>query len=214
MQLQSFVFTGQGIADGTYRIVLQAVGANGRQVAARVPVVVSRTLSAFAAARTVFSPNGDGRADRIDFAFALAAPAQVRLRVLRAGKWVATPFAAALQPGPQRLSWDGSKRVGRSLDGAYEAELTVTDAVGAVAQRVPFALDTRPPVLHLLSLRPVTLELSEPAEVVLNVNGVRRVVKRTRAGRFAVGFRFRPRVVRATAWDAAGNRSRPLRYPR
>ena len=211
---QSFVFTGQGIADGTYRIVLQAVGANGRQVAARVPVVVSRTLSAFAAARTVFSPNGDGRADRIDFAFALAAPAQVRLRVLRAGKWVATPFAAALQPGPQRLSWDGSKRVGRSLDGAYEAELTVTDAVGAVSQRVPFALDTRPPVLRLLSLRPVTLELSEPAEVVLNVNGVRRVVKRTRAGRFAVGFRFRPRVVRATAWDAAGNRSRPLRYPR
>jgi hypothetical protein len=54
------------------------------------------------------------------------------------------------------------------------------------------------------------LELSEPAEVVLRVNGARRVVKRTKPGRFAVGFRFRPRVVRAVAWDTAGNRSRPV----
>jgi hypothetical protein len=210
---QSFVFTGEGIADGNYRIVLAAVGATGRQVSARISVLVSRTLSAFAASRKVFSPNADGRADRIDFGFALAAPAQVRLRVLRAGKWVATPFDGPLAPGPQKLTWDGAKRVGKALNGDYEAEITVTDAVGSVSQRVPFALDTRAPVLRLVSLRPLVLDVSEPAEVVLTVNGARRVVKRTKPGRFAVGLPFRARVVRGTAWDAGGNRSRPLRHP-
>jgi hypothetical protein len=207
---QSFVFTGEGIADGSYRIVLHAAGANGRSVVGRVSVLVNRTLSAFAAARKVFSPNADGRADRLDLTFSLAAPAQVKLRVLRAGKWVATPFAGPLAPGPQKLTWDGSKRVGKALNGPYEAELTVADGVGTVTQRVPFQLDTRAPSLRLVSLRPLVLELSEPAEVVLRVNGARRVVKRTKPGRFAVGFRFRPRVVRAVAWDTAGNRSRPV----
>ena len=209
---QSFVFTGEGIADGSYRIVLAAVGATGRQVTARVSVLVSRTLSAFAASRKVFSPNADGRADRIDFGFALASPAQVRLRVLRGSKWVVTPFDGPLAPGPQKLTWDGAKRVGKALNGDYEAEITVTDAVGSVSQRVPFALDTKAPVLRLRSLRPLVLDVSEPAEVVLRVNGVRRVVKRTKAGRFAVGLPFRARVVRGVAWDPAGNRSRPLRY--
>jgi hypothetical protein len=210
---QSFVFTGEGIADGSYRIVLQAVGTNGRVVSGRVSVLVNRTLSAFAASRKVFSPNGDGRADRLDFTFALATPAQVKLRVLRGGRWVATPFAGPLAPGPQKLTWDGSKRVGNALDGSYEAEISVTDAVGTVSQRVPFALDRKAPALRLVSLRPLVLDLSEPGEVVLRVNGARRVVKRTRPGRFAVGLPFRARVVRGTAWDPAGNRSRPLRYP-
>jgi hypothetical protein len=103
--------------------------------------------------------------------------------------------------------------VGRALQGAYEAEIAVTDIIGTVSQRVPFVLDTTAPALRLLSRRPLRLWLSEPAEVVLRANNVRRVVRRTRAGRFAVGFPFRPRTVRATAWDAAGNRSRPLRFP-
>jgi N-acetylmuramoyl-L-alanine amidase len=210
---QSFVFTGEGIADGNYRIALVAVGTSGRQVSARVSVLVNRTLSAFAAMRKVFSPNADGRADRIDFSFALASPAQVRLRVLRGGKWVATPFTGPLAPGPQKLTWDGAKRVGRALDGGYEAEITVTDVVGSVSQRVPFTLDTRPPVLRLVSLRPLVLDVSEPAAVVLTVNGARRVVKRTKPGRFAVGLPFRARAVRGIAWDPGGNRSRPLRYP-
>jgi hypothetical protein len=210
---QSFVFTGEGIADGNYRIVLLAAGSNGRQVSGRVSLLVNRTLSAFTAARRVFSPNADGRADRLDFTFALASPAQVRLRVLRSGKWVATPFNGPLAPGPQKLTWDGSKRVGKALNGEYEAEITVTDVVGTVSQRVPFALDTKAPTLRLISVRPLVLDVSEPADVVLQVNGARRVVKRAKPGRFAVGLPFRARAVRGIAWDPAGNRSRPLSYP-
>ena len=210
---QSFVFAAEGVPDGNYRIVITVVGADGRRVTASVEILVNRTLSNFRAERAAVSPNGDGRLDTISFTFVLAAPAEVRLRILRRGVWVATPAVQLLEPGAHRLSWDGRKRVGRALQGAYEAELSVVDLVGTVSQRVPFVLDTTAPALRLLSLRPLRLWLSEPAEVVLRVNNVRRVVRRTRAGRFAVGFPFRPRTVRATAWDAAGNRSRPLRFP-
>ena len=209
---QSFVFTAEGIPDGNYRIAFVAVAASGRQVTGRVTLLVNRTLSAFAAARRAFSPNGDGRADRLDFTFGLASPAQIRLRVFRDRKWVATPFNAPLGAGPQKLTWDGSKRVGKAVNGDYEAEITVTDAVGSVSQRVPFALDTRAPTLRLVSLQPLVFDVSEAADVVLTVNRLRRVVTRAKPGRFAVGLRFRPRVVRATAWDAAGNRSRSLHY--
>jgi hypothetical protein len=209
---QSFVFAAEGVPDGNYRITLTAVGADGRRVTASVEILVNRTLSNLTASRAAISPNGDGRLDTIDFTFVLAAPAEVRLRILRRNRWVATPAVQLLDAGAHRLTWDGKKRVGRALQGAYEGELAVTDVIGTVAQRVPFVLDTKAPTLRLLSLRPLRLWLSEPAEVVLRVNGVRRVVRRTRAGRFAVGFPFRPRTVRATAWDAAGNRSRPLRF--
>src|SRR5918999_1393346 len=210
---QSFVFAAEGVPDGNYRIVITAVGADGRRVSGSVEILVNRTLSNFRAERAAVSPNGDGRLDTISFPFVLAAPAEVRLRILRRGVWGATPAVQLLEPGAHRLSWDGRKRVGRALQGAYEAELSVVDLVGTVSQRVPFVLDTTAPALRLLSLRPLRLWLSEPAEGVLRVNNVRRVVRRARAGRFAVGFPFRPRTVRATAWGVAGNRSRPLRFP-
>ena len=69
------------------------------------------------AARLAFSPNADGRADRIAFRFELSGPAEVRLRILRDGKWVATPFKGPLEPGVRKVEWDGIKRVGRLLDG-------------------------------------------------------------------------------------------------
>ena len=78
----------------------------------------------------MLTPNGDGKGDRLAITFQLAAPATVRLRVLRDGKWVATPFTGPLQPGPQTLTWDGARLVGRTLDGAYTANVDATDAIG------------------------------------------------------------------------------------
>ena len=129
---QSFSLTAENVPDGAYTLVVSAAGANGRTATGRVSVLVSRTLSAFAASRTAISPNGDGRADALSFTFALAQPATVRLRILRDGKWIATPTTPTLLgPGPQLLSWDGKKRIGRPPDGLYRAELTVTDVIGA-----------------------------------------------------------------------------------
>ena len=78
----------------------------------------------------MFTPNGDGKADELKVTFQLAAPATVRLRVLRDGAWVATPFTGPLGAGVQRLGWDGAKRVGLARDGAYVAVVEATDAVG------------------------------------------------------------------------------------
>jgi hypothetical protein len=211
----SFSFTAVGVPDGAYTIVLRATGANGSAVTAQVAVLVSRTLSGFSVAPRHFSPNRDGRLDVLSARFALAAPADVRLRILtKDGKYVATPLLTTrLEPGVHVPIWDGSKRHGRLPNGEYQAELSVTDSIGTVAQALPFASDVRAPVLRLVSRRPLRLRVSEPAQVVLLLDGRRIVVKRPAAGPFTVpapAFR----TLRATAWDAAGNVSAPLRARR
>jgi hypothetical protein len=206
---QQFSFTAENVADGSYTIVITAA-ANGRSVTGRVRVLVNRTLSAFAASRPAFSPNGDGRLDTLPFRFSLAQPATVRLRILRDGKWVATPtLPTSLQPGPQTLTWDGSKRVGRAPEGIYQAELTATNAVGSVKQLVPFTVDRTPPSLRLLSRSPrLRIRLSEAADVVVTADGARTVARKRGAG--VVVLPRSARVVRAIAYDRAGNRSRVL----
>jgi hypothetical protein len=209
---QSFTFAPEALADGTYRIVLTAVGARGKVVTASVDVLINRTLSGVAASRSTFSPNADGRADVLSFSFTLSTQADVRMRILRGETWVATPFAGPLPPGPQTLSWDGTKRLGRASDGDYSAELTVTDAAGSVVQRIPFALDSTPPRVEIAGTRPLRVRVDEAASVVVVADGRREVVKAPRAGVFAVPGALAPRRVRAVAWDAAGNPSRPATY--
>jgi len=208
----SFSFSAEGVPDGVYTIVLRAVNGGGREVSAQVPVLVSRTLAAAGVAPTPFSPNGDGRRDQLRVRFSLLGNATVRIRILtKDDKWVATPLVATpLAPGTHVHTWDGSKRIGRLLDGEYTVELTATDAVGTVTQTFPFASDTRAPTLRVVSLRPLRLHVDEPADVVVHLNGARQVIKRPAAGTFTVPG---PpvRTLRANAWDAAGNVSRPVR---
>ena len=97
-------------------------------------------------------------------------PATVRLRVLRDGKWVATPYTGTLPAGPQSLGWNGAKRVGKTLDGSYTAVIDATDAVGTATVSLPFLLDAHPPVVKLAA-RPVRLWVSEAATVTVRVNG-------------------------------------------
>ena len=160
-------------------------------------------------ARAAFSPNGDGRADRLSLSFVLAGPAEVRLRVLRDGKWVATPFTGPLLPGPQRLEWDGSKRIGRLLDGSYEAVLEATDPIGTARIAVPVVADTRAPSVRIAQRFPLRVVLSEPAELTVRADG--RSFKRRTATAGTVPIYGIPRVgvVRVVAWDPAGNVSRP-----
>ena len=124
----------------------------------------------------------DGRADRIGFSFDLAAPAQIRLRILKQGKWVATPFTGPLEPGARKLEWDGAKRVGRLLDGEYEAVVEAIDAFATTTVAVPFSADTREPKVRILQRSPLRLWLSEPATVTLRF-GTRRLVYNAARGR-------------------------------
>jgi hypothetical protein len=203
------LFDGLGLPDGAYQLQLTAEGQGGVQAAAVANVLVTRTLGTVALAPVAFSPNADGRADRLSVRFTLAGPADVRVRVLRDGAWVATPFSGPLAPGARVVAWDGAKRAGRIRDGSYEAVVEATDAVGTAAIALPFESDTRPPRVTVLPGTPLRLQVSEPATLALRVDGVSRSVRveggDVRIG--GVGSRARVRIV---AWDGAGNASAPL----
>ena len=172
-------------------------------------MVVTRTLGNVAVTRLAFSPNADGRADQISFRFSLAAPAEVKVRILKGGKWVATPFAGPLQPGPRKVDWDGAKRVGRLVDGAYEAVVEATDPVATSIVSLPFSADTRQPKLRIVQRSPLRIWVSEPAKLTLRFGARSLVYDAAAAGTALVPKAPRLGIVRAVAWDLAGNRSIP-----
>jgi hypothetical protein len=197
------------LADGSYQLMLRAVGSDGREVTAIIGLLVSRTLGSLSVAPTAFSPNADGRKDRLAVRFDLASAADVRVRILRDGKYVTTLAKGLLGPGPQRLDWDGSKRLGRLLDGSYEAVVEATDTVGLSTLRLPFVSDTRVPVVRVLTGRPLRLWVSEPSVLTLRVNGRSLRQEALQPGELRVAWQGPAGRVRAVAWDAAGNVSRP-----
>jgi hypothetical protein len=202
-------FDAATLPDGLYDLEVSAIAAGGRQTVARTRIAVSRTLGRVAAARTSFSPNLDGRADRIAFRFALAAPAEVRLRILKDGKWVATPFQGPLAQGARKLEWDGTKRVGRLLDGSYEAVLDATDSVATSTVALPFSSDTRQPKVRIVQRYPLRVWVSEPARLTLRFGAHTRVWEVGAPGTARVPNVPRLGLVRVVAWDAAGNTSIP-----
>jgi hypothetical protein len=208
-------FTADGLGDGAYTIRIDAVDAVDAEttVSQTVPVLVTRTLGSAVAAPAVFSPNGDGRADRLAVRFTLLAGAAVRVRVLRDGRWVATPFSGRLEAGRRSVVWDGVKRTGKLLDGTYTAEIEATDAVGTSVATVPFASDTRAPVVRVLRDRPLRVWVSEPARLTVRVNGRVLRVTALAAGLVRMPWARAVRSVRAVAWDAAGNVSAPALRP-
>ena len=198
------------LPDGSYSVVVSATATGGRTASAAVAVAVTRTLGSVSASRVAFSPNGDRRADTIRWSFALAAPAAVRLRVMRDGKWVATPFAGTLQAGPQAVSWDGTKRLGRLRDGEYEALLEATDEVGTARVALPFTSDTTAPRLRIVQRFPLRVHSSEAVRLTARFasRSIKRLVRK--AGTVKVGGASRTGLVRVIGWDAAGNRSTPV----
>jgi hypothetical protein len=108
------------------------------------------------------------------------------------------------------VRWDGSKRLGRLLDGEYTIEVDATDAITTSALSVPFTSDTRPPLVRVLRGAPLRVFVTEPALLRLRVNGTSLSVRATRAGVVRVPWEGPAARVRVVAWDAAGNVSRPV----
>jgi len=201
-------FTGDDLPDGAYELRVDAA-AGESTVSQTAAVLVTRTLEGVGLAPAVFSPNGDGRADRLTVKFTLVNPAAVRVRVLRGGAWVATPFAGELPAGAHVVRWDGAKRRGRLLDGAYTLEVDATDTLTTSTVALPFASDTRPPTVRILRGSPLRVLVSEPAMLKLRVNGVPVTASAVRAGVVRISWNGRAARVRVVAWDAAGNVGRP-----
>jgi len=159
---------------------------------------------------TAFSPNGDGRKDRLILKFSLAAPADVRIRIVRGDRWVASPFAASFLPGTQRLVWDGVRTSGVIRDGSYEAVVEAQDGLGAISYGVPFISDTVAPGVRILPGRKLRIEVSEPAVLTLRIDGRALRYEAKRRGVFRIPWDGPATSVRVVAWDAAGNASSPV----
>jgi hypothetical protein len=201
---------GAALADGTYNVVVTARTQSGFLVQRVIPLSVNRTLGLVAVAPVAFSPNADGRKDRLTLTFALTAPADVRIRIEREGRWVASPLLASYPVGTQRFVWDGMRPAGLIRDGEYTALVEATGVVGPIAFGVPFLADSTAPSVRILPGRGVRVEVSEPAMLTFVVDGqaLKREVKR--AGVVRIPWGGPARRVRVVAWDAAGNSSAPV----
>ncbi|HET9242266.1 MAG TPA: N-acetylmuramoyl-L-alanine amidase, partial [Gaiella sp.] len=203
---RTVVVDGRNLVDGTYAVRIAAQATAGRYAEVDVPLVVTRLLGRVTLSAAALTPNGDGRDDTVAIAVPVTVPATVTVRILRNGKWVATPFTGSVS-GEQSASWDGSKRLGRAADGEYTVAVEATDGLVTARVELPLLVDATAPRLRLVSAAPPRLRVSEPATVTLRVNGARRVLRVDAPGVVRIPRIERVRTLVATAVDAAGNRT-------
>ena len=196
----AFVLRDISLPDGRYTLLLNAMNAAGTVVSGSVSFVVDRTLAFVSSTSLFMSPNGDGRLDSVVLRYRLLAPADVAVRVLRNGRVVRTLFGGHVAPGSYSIPWDGSGL----RDGSYVVRVQSVDQVATVTEDVPITVDTRPPLLRLVSLRPLVLQVNEPATVTATI-GRRRIAKTVVAGKFRLPYASHFSIV---AVDRAGNRTR------
>jgi N-acetylmuramoyl-L-alanine amidase len=212
---------GEPVPDGRYEIVVTATTAR-EEVVKRAGLVVDRTLGALTATPDAFSPNGDGRRDRLKLGFDLTRPADVRVLVLRARRPVATLAALAPRSTGHHVGfWDGRLAGRRARDGRYALRVEAITSLGRRVLRRPVQLDTVRPTVQLLRARShrgvirLRFLLSEQAQVTIWYgttawnDGSSIVVDRA-AGKRRVRRRTPARIVRIVARDEAGNRSRAI----
>ena len=197
---------GAVLADGFYSIVLTARTATGPEVRHSVPLTVSRTLGLVSLAPAAVSPNGDGRNDRLEVQFTLTTSATVRARIVREGRWVATvQKSTALGAGSHRLTWSGRPR-----DGSYAVLLEATDAITTVGVELPFVADSTAPTVEIVPTRKLRVRVSEPATLILLIDGKWQQREARKAGVVNVPGAGAATRVRVVARDLAGNASRPV----
>ncbi len=204
---RTLTFDGRGLPDGPYVVRITARATAGRTAEIDLPVVVSRLLGRVTLSDAALTPNGDGRSDTLSIGVPVTTPATLTVRILREGKWVATPFAGQVDQGERAATWDGSKRLGRAIDGTYTVSVEATDGVGTSRVELPLVLDATAPRLSVVSAAPPVLRLSEPVTLTLRVNGARRTMRVAAPGAVRIPRIERLRTLIATATDAAGNRA-------
>ena len=155
------------------------------------------------------SPNGDGIADALTYAYSLTTPADVVVTATRRGAPPVTLAAAALPAGDTVAAWAATDADGTPVaDGTYTLAVRATNGVGTVTQSTRVVVDTVAPALQLVSRSPLRIRSSEDATLTFTAAG-RTVTARAQAGvTRSVSVQGAPLVVVAT--DAAGNRSAQL----
>jgi flagellar hook assembly protein FlgD len=204
---RSVTFDGAGLADGTYLVRVTAQATGGREATAETPVRISRTIGTVTLSSPFLTPNADGVTDTVSVDVPLTTPALVSIWVKRDGRLVATLFSGNAGPGEQTATWDGSRRLGRALDGTYTVSVEATDALGAAAVDVALVVDTKAPAVRIVSSTPPRLQVSEAATLDLKANGARRRIRVDAPGVVRIPRIERLRTLTGTVIDPAGNRT-------
>ena len=96
-----------------------------------------------------FSPNGDGRKERITFGFHVKRTTPITVEVVSAGGGAAVRTLAEQRTARayrrQRFTWDGRDEDGRVVEGRYRLKITLTDEGRSVALAKSFTVDVTPP---------------------------------------------------------------------
>jgi hypothetical protein len=93
-------------------------------------------------------------------------------------------------------------------DGVYTATLTVA----GLTQSLPLTIDRVPPAIAVVSLKPLTVRVSERVTVIATING--SVVKASvDPGTAKIAPKTVVKTLSLVARDAAGNQSPAITYP-
>jgi flagellar hook assembly protein FlgD len=204
---RSLAFDGGALPDGAYVVRVAAQATGGRTATVDVPVVITRAIGRVALSAPALTPNGDGNGDTVSIVVPLTVPATLSVRILRDGKWVATPFSSPVGAGEHVATWDGAKRLGKAADGTYTVSVEAVDGLGTARVELPLLVDGTAPAVQVVSESPPKLRVSEPATLVLRVNGARRTLQVAAAGVVRIPRIERLRTLTGTVTDAAGNRT-------
>jgi hypothetical protein len=209
----TFSWSLASVPDGQYTLEVAAKPTSGATATQTLQLTVYRTLSGYAVAPALVSPNGDGVNDNAVVSFTLARAVPVQVLIERTGVPVATAFSGTLGPGAQSVVWNGTSGGVRLPDGTYDVVTVVTDTTGTLSFTAPLTVDTTPPSLVLLDAPSLRFQLSEPATVTVVVNGQQTTIAEP-AGMFNVPFAGGAvTAVSAYATDAAGNTSATVTGP-
>ncbi len=184
-----------------------------------------------------FAPGCDCRTRRARIAFTLRRSDTITVAILDADKRVVRSLLTngQVKAGKQVLFWDGRDESGRTVpEAAYEARVELKQERRSITLPNPIVVDTTPPTLHVLSVKPRTFSpdgdghsdrisiryrQSERGHPFLLVNGAVRV--RAHAGKTAGKLDWYGKLhhkpvgpgsyrITVRTRDIAGNLSRPV----
>jgi flagellar hook assembly protein FlgD len=136
--VHTVTWDGQPGTEGEWKFVVSATDANRRTTTAERDVLLDNTLGNLKVTPAVATLAPSTTA--VTATFQLVHPAKVTATVeTRTGIVLATLANGTLQPGAQKLTWDGRLWTGAlAFTGAYQVDVVATNAIGTTSLVAPF----------------------------------------------------------------------------